>query len=132
MNDKIKSALSSNNETSEKEIEPEAEEVHPEKDEKPAIVTTDEELEAYFIIKSLLKDATPIENITYRDTASYINVLYKDNGRKWICRLILTDTQKILIIPDESKNPIKYTLENIYDIAQYQSQLLEVLNRYLE
>lgn len=132
MNDKIKSALSTNNETSEKEAEPEAEEVRLEKDEKPAIVTTDEELEAYFIIKNLLKDTTPIENITYRDTASYINVLYKDNGRKWICRLILNDTQKTLIIPDESKNPIKYTLENIYDIAQYQSQLSEVLSRYLD
>lgn len=95
------------------------------------IVTTDEELEAYFIIKNLLKDTVSMEEITYRDTLNYINVLYKDNGRKWICRLILTDNKKELLLPDENKNLIKYTLNNIYDLENYKEQLIEVLNRYL-
>ena len=64
------------------------------------IVTTEEELEAYFIIKNLLKDVVDLQDITYKDTESYINILYKKNTRKWICRLKLTDTVKTLIVPN--------------------------------
>lgn len=97
----------------------------------PNIVTTEEELEAYFIIKNLLAEKADIHDITYKDTEYYINVLYKGNTRKWICRLRLTDTMKHLIIPDESKKEIKYSLQDIYDLKQYKPQLEEVLQRYL-
>ncbi|MFQ9917456.1 MAG: hypothetical protein ACLRWQ_14685 [Flavonifractor plautii] len=65
----------------------------------PNIVTTEEELEAFFIIKNLFADLVDIHEITYKDTESYINILYKGNIRKWICRLRLTDNQKTLIVP---------------------------------
>lgn len=97
----------------------------------PNIVTTEEELEAYFIIKNMLKDVADLHDITYKDTESYINILYKSNTRKWICRLRLTDNAKILIIPDENKKETKYSLQDIYDLQQYKDQLTEVLNRYL-
>ncbi|WP_270739808.1 type I restriction endonuclease [Massilioclostridium coli] len=131
MSDKIKSALSGDEiQTEQQNIE-----VDTTENEEPSktknIVTTDEELEAYFIIKNLLKDTVSMEEITYRDTLNYINVLYKDNGRKWICRLVLTDNKKELLLPDENKNSIKYTLNNIYDLENYKEQLIEVLNRYL-
>ncbi|MBS6884142.1 Uncharacterized conserved protein [uncultured Butyricicoccus sp.] len=98
---------------------------------KPAIVTTEEELEAYFIVKNMLSDIVSHTDITYKDTESYINILYKGNTRKWICRLRLTDNQKTLIIPDESKKDIKYPMQDIYDLNNYKEQLSEVLNRYL-
>lgn len=97
----------------------------------PNIVTTEEELEAYFVIKNLLADTVDVHDITYKDTESYINILYKANTRKWICRLRLTDSMKTLIIPDESKKETKYQLEDIYDLRQYKDQLIEVLQRYL-
>ncbi|BAK99174.1 putative endonuclease [Oscillibacter valericigenes Sjm18-20] len=97
----------------------------------PNIVTTEEELEAYFIIKNLLSDIVDIHDITYKDTESYINILYKANTRKWICRLRLTDTQKTLIVPDENKNDTKYQLKDIYDLSQYKETLTAVLQRYL-
>ena len=95
MNDKIKAALNSgedSNDAPNKSNELEAEvEVVEENSKANDIVTTDEELEAYFIVKNLFKGIVPLSDITYRDTVYYINVLYKDNGRKWICRLILND-----------------------------------------
>ena len=97
----------------------------------PEVVTTEEELEAYFIIKNLLSSTVDIHDITYKDTLSYINILYKGNSWKWICRLRLTETQKILIIPDQDKKEIKYTLNDIYDLSQYKEALTEVLQRYL-
>lgn len=98
---------------------------------KPVIVTTEEELEAYFIVKNLLADIVDLREITYKDTESYINVLHKGNSRKWICRLRLTPSQKLLIIPDENKKEIKYSLQDIYDLSKYKAELSEVLKRYL-
>ena len=97
----------------------------------PNIITTEEELEAYFIVKNLLANIADVHDITYKDTESYINVLYKSNTRKWICRLRLTENVKTLIIPDENKKEVKYPLEDIYDLHQYKDQLAEVLRRYL-
>lgn len=97
----------------------------------PKIVTTEEELEAYFIIKNMLKDVADIQDITYKDTESYINMLYKGNSRKWICRLKLTESTKTLLIPDENKKGVKYVLESVYDLEQYSDMLHEVLGRYL-
>lgn len=135
MNDKIKAALSSsgdeatlkeNGSTDENTIE--SLETH---EDEPKIVTTPEELEAYFIIKNLLKDTVSMDDIYYRDTVSYINILYKDNGRKWICRLILTPNKKTLILPNEDKSQEKINLNDIYDIEKYKEKLTEILKRYL-
>lgn len=95
------------------------------------IVTTPEELESYFIIKNLLKDIIPMSDITYRDTLSYFNILYKDNGRKWICRLILTDNKKVLILPTIDKGQEKITLTDIYDLENYKDKLVEIIKRYM-
>ena len=132
MSDKIQSAL--NNSVEKTQLEEKSELTNTEQAEsqiQKSIVTTDEELEAYFIVKNLLKDVVPMSDIAYRDTVYYFNILYKDNARKWICRLILTETQKVLMIPDENKNIIKYHLENIYDLEKYKQELSDVLNRYL-
>lgn len=133
MNDKIKSALNIEEKSTEiKDTEqadtPSTDNSHSKGSE---IITTDEELEAYFIVKNILKDTVPISEITYRDTVTYINVLYQDYSRKWICRLILKGNKKTLIIPDENKNQTVYQLNSIYDIEKYSSELHESLNRYL-
>lgn len=134
MNDKIKIALGSGGNV----VAPEQRKPDEQTDslensvkKEPRIVTTEEELEAFFIIKNLLADVTDIHDITYKDTESYINILYKGNTRKWICRLRLTDNQKTLIVPDENKNETKYKLVDIYDLREYKGQLTTVLERYL-
>ena len=90
MNDKIKNALGGSGGSVSVSEKPAAEPVGAEKDadipdsNESKIVTTEEELEAYFIIKNLLKDVVDLQGITYKDTESYINILYKKNTRKWI------------------------------------------------
>lgn len=137
MNDKIKTALggsggsvSISDTKPETETEPE-QPVEVEEKRGPNIVTTEEELEAYFIVKNLLSDAVDIKDITYKDTESYINILYKANTRKWICRLRLTDKQKTLILPGEDKKECKYALDDIYNLLQHKEALMAVLQRYL-
>lgn len=136
MNDKIKTALggSGGNVTvTEPAKVPDEEPVEEDAPAKkvPNIVTTEEELEAYFIIKNMLSDMVDIKDITYKDTESYINILYKANIRKWICRLRLTPTQKILIVSGEDRKETKYPLKDIYDLVQYKDALRGILQRYL-
>lgn len=134
MNEKIKAALGTDDEKSKATDnipDKTAEVVQEEHNKSSEIITTDEELEAYFIIKNLLKDIVPMTDITYRDTISYINILYKDNGRKWICRLVVTDNKKILYIPNEDKSQEKIILPNIYDLEHYKDKLIEVVKRFI-
>jgi len=129
MSDKIKSALEAEHSPTPTSAE-QVSEIITEKPE-PKIFTTNEELEAYFIIKNILKELVPISEITYKDTESYLNILYKNNVRKWVCRVSITPTQRILIIPDENKKDTRYTIENIYDIEAFKEKLLEVIRRYI-
>lgn len=138
MNDKIKTVFGgSGGSVSISEAKPaEAPAPEPVEDEEPGkrvpnVITTEEELEAYFIIKNLLDDTTDIHNVTYKDTESYFSVLYKGNTRKWICRLRLTENMKYLVVPDEAKKETRYTLKDVYDIRQYKEQLVAVLQRYI-
>lgn len=136
MNDKIKTALGGGGgSVSIPDTLPAEEQASPTEEisEKrtPNIVTTEEELEAYFIIKNLLSDTVDHHDITYKDTETYINILYKGNSRKWICRLVFRESLKTLLIPDENKKEIKYPLLDIYELQKYKAELEEVLKRYL-
>lgn len=127
MNDKLKTVLDSAPEVTIQETETEI----ISKEQPSKIITTPEELEAFFIVKNILKSTVDINDLSYKDTESYFSVLYKNNVRKWICRLILTSTQSILIIPDENKKDLRFNLSDIYGIEEYTEQLIEVLNRYI-
>lgn len=135
MNDKIKAALSAEKEETEVSRDDMDSENGPsETDDKkaPHVVTTNEELEAYFLIKTILKQKVPVEDITYKDTERYMNVLYKGNIRNWVCRLVLTESRKYILIPDENKKPVRIDLTSIYDLEKYEEELLTALKRYTE
>lgn len=96
------------------------------------INTIQEELEAFAIIKVLLRDVIPLNKITYKDTESYFCVLFENNTWKCICRLKLETTKKYIIIPDENKKPQKYTLDSVDDIFKYADDIKKVASEYIE
>ena len=104
----------------------------PEMDDKPKIVTTLEELEAFAIVKSILNNSVDLCRLFYRDTESYLGILLDDNKLKWLCRIAIGRNQINLYIPDENKKPVRYTLESINDIYTYENQLKDVLSRYVK
>ena len=127
VNQKISSALSS-----EEKIQDEAaatEERVVEKENK--IVTTEEELEAFYIIRGLMAGIVPIEDVVHRDTESYFGVLYQDNNRKPICRLNLDKKNKQLFIPDPNKKFERFYIDTLNDLYKYKEQLIEVVKRYI-
>lgn len=131
VNDRLTAALNRSGEV-EKE-EPEVVEVEEVSEEKPkkTIITTQEEWEAFAIIKVMLKDIVPVNKITSKDTQSYFGVLYDNNTWKWICRLMLEGNKKYLCIPDENKNPQYYMLEDINDLFNYAEQIKNSVKRFV-
>lgn len=96
------------------------------------IITTEEELQAFYIIRGILVEFVPISDVVYRDTESYFGILYKDNSRKPICRLNLNSKKKQLLIPDENKVFTRYYLESATDIYNYKTEVINSLKRYIK
>lgn len=97
---------------------------------KSKIVTTEEELQAFNIIRAILAEEIDLSNVTYRDTESYFGILYGDNNRKPICRLNLDARKKHIMIPDEKKNFTRYDIESIISLYEYKSQIIAAAKIY--
>lgn len=98
------------------------------------IVTTDEELQAFYIIRGILAEIANVDDIVSKDTESYFGILFTNNVRKWICRLKLSDNRKILILPDfnDVKNDVKHSLNNINELYNYKDELKASCKRFIE
>lgn len=126
VNQKISSALS--NEESE-DINDTA---HNESIKETKVITTEDEKEAFYIIKGMLAEVVDVQDIVYRDTESYFGILYQNNNRKPICRLNLDTKKRQILIPDESKSFTRYYIESLNDLYNYKEHLFKAINVYLQ
>jgi Uncharacterized conserved protein len=130
MNDKISSALKTEEEVAAVTIE--APEEVKEDEASNKIHTTGEEIECYYIVKSLLIGVVGIDEITYKDNERYFSILYKGNIRKTICRINLDTKKKQIMIPDENKDFIRYYIESINDIYAFKDSFIKLVSTYIE
>nr|DAO24343.1 MAG TPA: hypothetical protein [Caudoviricetes sp.] len=101
-----------------------------EKSNKNEIVTTVEELEGYAIVKSILSGIIDVSRVTYRDNASYFNVLLDDNIRKTICRLYFNRAQKYIAFLEGTKE-VKTPIVSINEIFQFAGQIKDKVDEIL-
>jgi hypothetical protein len=94
------------------------------------INTTDEELEAFLIVKTILRQHIPSSRVTYRDAQSYFAIFLDDNNRKAVCRLYLNGGKKFIGTFDESKKETKNEIESLDDIFNYSELLLKTIETY--
>lgn len=131
INERLKTALDTEEATQAQIAEAEAAPQEPE-EEGPKIITTEEEVESFYIVRALLHDVLDGHSVAYKDTASYFGILLDNNTRKWICRLFLSGKRKMMILPDGEKNQIKFQLESIDEIHKHKDELCKVVKRYLQ
>ena len=96
------------------------------------IETTEEELEGFLIIKSILRQKIDVSRVAYRDAQTYFSILLDDNNRKTICRLYFNGNKKYLMYFDDNKKEVKKEIQSLDDLFTHSNELLEVLNRYEE
>ena len=94
------------------------------------IVTTEEEIEAFYIVKSILRDHIASERISYRDAQTYFAIFIDNNNRKPVCRLYLAK-KKVIGLFDENKVESKHILNSIDDIYELKDQLIASIQKYL-
>lgn len=98
----------------------------------PKIITTEEELEGFYIVKSILRDTLPAERIAYRDAQSYFAILVDDNNRKAIVRLYFNSTNKRIGIIKGDRNEAKYPINTLDDIYTHAEELIEEAKRFID
>ena len=102
-------------------------------DEKPSkINTTVEEMEGYYIVKSIVCEIIAAKRVTYRDSQSYFAIFADDNNRKPICRLHFNNpSNKRIGFVDEDRNEQMETIEKLDDIYNFKKKLIEAAKRYV-
>ena len=99
---------------------------------KQEIVTTQEEQEAYYTIKAILRAKVAGERVFMRDAMSYCAIILDDNNRKNICRLYFNNENNLRIeFVDADGNSERIHIDSIDEIYNYSDRLLSIVERYL-
>ncbi len=126
INERLKSALSANEQPKE---DVESEDLEEPFADDNGIVTTEEEIDAYNVVKAILREVVDVRRIAMRDTKSYCGVLLDDNNRKPVCRLHFNYSQKYLGVFSDKKEE-RIQIESVDDIFKYSDKLKAVINEY--
>jgi hypothetical protein len=122
INERLKSALTGG--------EGLREETEPADEPEQEIETTEEELEGFYIVKSILRTLVDPTRIAHRDTQSYMGILLDDNNRKPIARLHFNRSQKYLGVFDEKKKEERIPIASVDDIYQHAERIRDVIVFY--
>lgn len=126
ISDRLKSALEHEEEKI-REAAPTEEEVEQEVSE---IVTTEEELQGFYIVQAILSQVVLPARVAMRDQKAYCSVYLDDSNRKPICRLRFNSPQKYLGVFDAEKNETREPIEELTDIYKFADRLKATVAGY--
>lgn len=129
INQRLQSAIS-REEVAEESVEVEESDESIEEEVESRIETTEEELEGFYTVKSIVREVIAPDRIVHRDYISYMSVLLDDNRRRPICRLHFNSAKKYLGLFDEEGNHERVEIESIDDIYKYAEHLKVTAQRY--
>ena len=88
------------------------------------VVTTQEELDAYNVIRSILRKNIDASKIVYKDFKSYFVIGVESASYWWVCRLAFGTRKKTIYIPtDDYKSTEKIDIDTIDDIFKYADKI---------
>jgi len=129
INERLKSALSANDSAPQLELTKESNEVAEDQPENDGIVTTQDEIDGYNIVKAILYESVDVERVIMRDTKSYCGILLDNNNRKPICRLRFNYSQKYLGIIS-GKDEERIEIDGVNDIFKYSERIKATIKEY--
>ena len=135
ISDRLKAAIKTDEEataTEQKTAEKTEEQPTEPETNEDGIVTTEEELEAFFIVKSIIRSVVTSDRITYKDTRSYFGVQIDNNVRKTVVRFYFNQQKnKRIAIISEDKSERMYKVQTLDEIYNYADELTEAAKRYV-
>ena len=94
------------------------------------VVTTDEEVEGFQIVRAIVYSEVDVSRVAARDTQTYFGVLLDDNNRKPIVRLWFNRNRKYLGVFDENKVEARLPIDSSQDIYNHADVLRKTVARY--
>ena len=141
INERVQKRLAdeSNDIKVEKETEEEQQAIEESKSD-DGIVTTDEELEGFYIVKSIASENDNADYVAMRDQKKYCNILFDDNKYYPIVRFYFNNPNRLKIeLYDKvtrrengGKVGDKINIENVSDIYQYKDRINNLINKYID
>lgn len=102
-------------------------------DDGKGIVTTQEEIEGYLIVKAILHPVVDVSRVVYRDAQTYFAILLDDNNRRPLCRLRFNaKTVKYIGLFDVDRNETKFEIKSLDDIYNFADQLRATVQFYVK
>lgn len=96
-------------------------------DSESGVITTQEEIDAYNIIRSILRKSISADKIIYQDYKTYFVVAIEDSWW-WMCRLSLKPYSKRIGFPSEDKKSCEWVqIKSLDDIFKYADRLEQSL-----
>ncbi|KRM71499.1 type I restriction endonuclease [Lacticaseibacillus brantae] len=120
VSDKLSSALNTSVTTS--SVPESTNEEDPGNEAQTAIITTPAEIEAYTVVKLVLKDLIDESRVFYRDNKSYFNVLIDDNIRRWVVRVYFSRAKNWIQLNNADKEVLDFT--HTIDIYNYADKII--------
>lgn len=131
VNDRLKSALAGEQETEVQEDSPvDKPGSEDEGDNLSGVLTTVDEVEAFHMVKAIVRQVVDPRRVFMRDTKSYCGVLLDDNNRKPICRLHFNTANRKIGVFDEDKNETEIPISDLDDIYELMDILKKTASDY--
>jgi predicted type IV restriction endonuclease len=99
---------------------------------KSDIETTDDELQAFMIVKAIAARVISLDRITMRDSKTYCSVFVDDNNRKPVCRFYFNSkTTRSIGLFDNQKVEDRQAIEGLADIYRFATKIEAAVKTYL-
>lgn len=100
------------------------------RDKEKGIVTTEDEIEGLFAVKSILRDLIDVKRVHIRDAKSYCSILLDDNNRKPLCRLYFARQQRCVGFFDRNKKEERVDINEIDELYAHAEKLIDAVYGY--
>jgi hypothetical protein len=98
------------------------------------IFTSPEEIEAFAVIKTILREEVDINRVILRDSKGSCSIILDDTNRKPIIKLYFNDLAKkriVLYNDRSSKKETQLLIEDVLDIYNYSETIKETVRNYM-
>ena len=98
-------------------------------DNKSGIITTQEELDAYNIVRSIVRKNIPASRVVFKDFKTYFSVGIDNASYWWICRFNFGSRKKSILFPtNDYKSHEKIEINSIDDIFMHADKIENIAN----
>lgn len=130
LNERLRSAMTDSPSPQPSAAEVPSEQSSVSKESEAGIITSEEELEGYYIVKAILREAVDPSRVFHRDKLSHFGILLDNNNRKPICRLYFDRKQKYVGLCDIPKKEERVCIDSLNDIYKLAERLKAAVALY--